>query len=339
MDLLFLDENFNPVQTVTYINLQWNRRYFECGQFSVQMLAKEYDKSYRYAYSPAKRELGIVQKVEYTSKEYGEFVQISGFFLERILNHHILFPTLNFSGTLENCIRHVLTTYCQGIPKFQVGTIDVPNTKISLQQTGEEVGNQLYAMLMPYECSFRLSYDYVLDKIVFDVWQGLDRTTDSALHDPAVFSQAWGGLKDVVSITDESNYKNFAIIAGSGEGEDRLHTVLDLTNGEAPRKIYIDARDLQRTDDMTLVSYLDTLRQRGIEKLKDYSNITNVEFESTGQLKYREHFDLGDKCDIVLSHLNTEYKARIIGIDEVIKENRTEINLLFGEKIPKKIRR
>ena len=80
MDLIFLDKRFNVIKFVEYINLQWNRRYYECGQYSVQILAKDYENSFLYVYRNSEAELGIVQKVEHISEERGEFVQISGFF-------------------------------------------------------------------------------------------------------------------------------------------------------------------------------------------------------------------------------------------------------------------
>ncbi len=342
MNLVFLDEHFIPVKTVDYINLQWNRRYYECGQFSIQMLAKDYDKSFWYAYRASQCELGIVQKTEYTTKENGEFIQISGFFLEYMLNNDILYPTFRFQGDLNDCIRSILTTYCSQIPQFKVGVIQLPNTTITIQQTGEEAGKQIYSMLQKYEYSYRLSYDYVSNTILFDTWQGIDRTTALAPilgNEPAVFSQAWGGLKNLSVVQDESNYKNYAVIAGSGEGEKRQHVILDNTRGEPARKVYIDARDLQQSDDMTQKEYWDTLAQRGAEKLNDYAKITNIAFEATGSLQYQKDFDLGDKCDLVISGTGMEYESRIIGVDEVIKENRTEINLLFGDKIPKRYRK
>lgn len=80
MDLIFLDKRFNVIKFVEYINLQWNRRYYECGQYSIQILAKDYENSFLYVYRNSEAELGIVQKVEHISEERGEFVQISGFF-------------------------------------------------------------------------------------------------------------------------------------------------------------------------------------------------------------------------------------------------------------------
>lgn len=336
MDLFFLDENFNQLNAVDYINLQWNRRYYECGQYSVQILAKDYQKSFRYAYRPSRKELGLVQQVQYTGKTNGEFVQISGFFLERILNDFIVYPTLHFNGNLGDCARKLLTDYCLSIPKLKIGNTNVPNTNITIQQTGAEASDQLYKILKEHELSYELYYNYINDNITFNIWSGLDRTQDQDVNETAIFSQAWNGLKEPVVTNDNSNYKNYAVVAGSGEGESRVHAIVDISNGEPLKRVYIDARDLQKDDKMTQDQYEQALIQRGKEKLAGYVNITNVEFESTGELVYKVNFDLGDKADIIINNIDQTYQSRIIGIDEVIKENRMDIKLLFGDKIPKK---
>ena len=42
MQLLALDEEFNPIGYFGYINLQWIRRYYEPGEFSVQIPIEMY---------------------------------------------------------------------------------------------------------------------------------------------------------------------------------------------------------------------------------------------------------------------------------------------------------
>ena len=42
MNLAFMDENFGIIKYFKYINLQWTRRYYEPGEFSVQLPASEY---------------------------------------------------------------------------------------------------------------------------------------------------------------------------------------------------------------------------------------------------------------------------------------------------------
>ena len=62
---------------------------------------------------------------------------------------------------------------------------------------------------------------------------------------------------------------------------------------------------------------------------------TSTSFDLIGDMIYKENFDLGDKCDIILKNMG-EYQSRIIGINETVKENRREINVIFGDKVPRR---
>ena len=134
-------------------------------------------------YRNSEAELGIVQKVEHISEERGEFVQISGFFLESALNNYILHPTFSFNGSVKDCIRHDAIYLLH--MTFQTLNVDVsqaPTTSISFQTTGEEIASQMFSILQKYEYSFSLSYDYIHNGIDFRVWSGLDRTSESCAN-------------------------------------------------------------------------------------------------------------------------------------------------------------
>lgn len=339
MNLVFLDSDFNMIKSVEYINLQWNRRYYECGQFSVQILAKDYEDSFAYVYRDTEIELGVVQKIEYTDSDRGELSQISGFFMESTLNDYILYPTFSFSGSVKDCISNILTKYCSGIPNLTIDTSQAPVSQISFQKTGEEIAAQLYSIMKKYEYSISLGYDYINNKLNFKVWTGVDRTSEIAPIfgvEPAIFSQDWGHLKNLDVVKDTSNYKNYAVVAGSGEGTQRQIVFVDNSNGETLKKLYVDARDLQQEEGMSQQQYWDALAERGGEYLSNYKKILNINFDFIGDMIYKKNFDLGDKCDIVLKNTSEVFQTRIIGIDELVKENRREIKLQFGEKISRK---
>lgn len=55
-------------------------------------------------------------------------------------------------------------------------------------------------------------------------------------HEPAIFSQSWGHFKNLVVTTDDSNYKNYAVVAGSGEGDQRQKVIVDNSGGRKVKK-------------------------------------------------------------------------------------------------------
>ena len=75
--------------SIPYDSLTWSRRYYECGQFQMRLPASIYDPTWKFIECDDRPETGIIQKVVYTDDpEYGngDTVEISGFFLESIMN-------------------------------------------------------------------------------------------------------------------------------------------------------------------------------------------------------------------------------------------------------------
>lgn len=78
--------------SIPYKSLLWNRKYYECGDFLMEVPSNIYDPSWAYIYTEERPETGIIQKVEYsdTSQVDGgvDTVILSGFFMEWELNRY-----------------------------------------------------------------------------------------------------------------------------------------------------------------------------------------------------------------------------------------------------------
>ena len=108
MNLAFMDASFGIIKYIKYINLQWTRRYYEPGEFSVQLPASEYVSDAVYLYTKDRPEVGIIQKREYADGYDGEVMQLSGFFYEYKLNDKITFPRFDRSGNIEDLARAIV---------------------------------------------------------------------------------------------------------------------------------------------------------------------------------------------------------------------------------------
>ena len=109
MQLLALDAGFQPVAYLPYLNLQWQREYYSPGKFSVQLAAENYDTRMAYLYTPDRPEMGIIQKPELSETVKGRFVQLSGFFLERLLDDKVVYPTYYATGAMDAAVLQMIT--------------------------------------------------------------------------------------------------------------------------------------------------------------------------------------------------------------------------------------
>ena len=243
MQLLALNAGFEPVAYLPYFNLQWTREYYQVGQFSVQIAAADYDPTMTYLYTPDRPETGIIQKVELTETIKGRFVQLSGFFLEAILNDKVVYPTYYASGTIPAAVVTMLRQYKDDIPLLTVA--DTPAMQAddaSWQETGGQLADVAYTKLQTVQMSLRCRYNYQANTITAEVWQGLDRTQEQTANPFVTFSDGFGNLAQVDASVDRSNYKNYAIVAGQDQAENRKVAYADLSGGGYKRILYVDAR-------------------------------------------------------------------------------------------------
>ncbi len=178
--------------------------------------------------------------------------------------------------------------------------------------------------------------------LIFEVWKGKDRTDDQTENSWAIFSDSFYNVKNAVYDRDESEYKNFAYVAGEGEGSARVIVEVDLCSSadEERREVYVDARDLQSTyqDDAgdehtyTADQYRALLRQRGLEKLAEYQKIETVngDVDPNANLTYGVDFDLGDLCTYRYADVGIETTKRITEIQEVYEGSKQTLSVVFG---------
>lgn len=344
MELAFLDKDFNLIKYFDYINLQWIRRYYEPGQFMVQIPADQYANDATYVFNNQRPELGMIQKFEYARKSDGQLILLSGYFYEFKLNDKITFPRFRQSGNIETVARSIVDKYKDDIPLLEFADANNPllGESVAKQTTGDGLATVLYSLLKTQQMSYACVYDYVNQKIRFKVWQGLDRTQSQTQNSFASFSSKLRNIHDEKITKDTTAFKNFAIVIGNGNYEDgkQIDVTVDARSNQSEYKriVYIDkTEELYESEKETLESYKDKLMQMGKEELlKKYASILNVSFETVRRsgLIYLEDYDLGDKCDILIDDFQMAFQARLIEVKEVFKNSVHEIGLSFGDKVP-----
>lgn len=335
MQLLALDQGFEPVAYLSYFNLQWTREYYQPGQFSVQIAAADYDPAMAYLYTPDRPETGIIQKVELTETVKGRFVQLSGYFLEAILNDKVVYPTYYATGTIPAAVVSMLRQYKGDIPLLTVA--DAPAAQGengAWQETGGQLGSVAYTKLQTVQMSLRCRYDYQENAITAEVWQGLDRTQEQTENPFVTFSDGFGNLSQVEASRDISNYRNYAIVCGQDQAENRKVAYADLSGGGYRRELYVDASGEQwDPEKQSEAEYLAGLQQLGMDKLLDYTIITNVDIQAAASgFEYLKDWNLGDLVDVIVKDIGIAMKARIVTVREVIKKNNHTVEIELGNK-------
>lgn len=353
MNLIILDANFDTLGVVSVFNtLIWDRRYYASGLFELHTPAEFFElmNTGRYLYRNDRDDLGVIREVNFARDAKGaRTAYCKGYFCEELLNNRVINTQVSLSGTPETIGRKLVDKYLinptdadRKISQIVLGELAGVGTSITVTATGDKLGDKLYEIEKTQELSHRLRYDYLTNVLSFEVWKGKDRTDDQTENSWAIFSDSFYNVKNAVYDRDESECKNYAYVAGEGEGAARTIVEVDLRSSpdEERRELYVDARDLQSTyqdDDgtehtYTAAQYKALLRQRGLEKLAEYEKIetVNSDVDPNANLTYRVDFDLGDLCTYRYADVGIETTKRITEIQEVYEGSKQTLSVVFG---------
>lgn len=347
MQFIVFDRDFQTMGSIRVFNtLLWYRRYYSPGIFELHVPAEYFDliNTGMYLYRNDRTELGVIREVNFMRGDKGQkTAYCKGFFAEHLLNNNVIHPVYNKTGTPEVIARDVMDKYIinpaagRKIQHIRLGTARGGGTSITLQNTGDNVGDRLYDVLKTQEMSHRLVFSYLENSLTYEVWKGLDRRDTQDANSWAIFSDHFRNIKNAQYDRDTSDCKNVAYVAGAGEGLDRKIVEVDIrgSTSEERRELWVDARDLQQTSDTvsyTDAQYRDLLYQRGLEKLADYAAIEKVDsdVDPAANLIYGTDFDLGDLCTYRYSDVNIECSRRITEIQEVLEGSKRTLSVIFG---------
>lgn len=144
-------------------------------------------------------------------------------------------------------------------------------------------------------------------------------------HPYIVFSEKKKNLLEGKTTDDNSNYKNVGYVAGKGENEDRLITVLGTATGFERREVLIDLNNIDDPDE---------LKTEGQKKLDTYKAIKSIEGKvyQIPNMEWEKDFFLGDLVTLESDGIYED--KRIIQAKEVYERNNKTVELGFGDKVP-----
>lgn len=348
MRIIVLDKDFQTIGSIPlFRTLIWVRRYEKLGCFELYT-SKEFFSLLnigKYLYRSDADELGVIDEVKYSQNENGTRESYAkGNFAERILANNVIERTVRLTGNVETVMRNLVQRTAiepadadRKIKHLCLGEVNNIQGLIEMQVTGDNLSDKLYEIGNTLEISHRVRYNYQTDDLLFEVWQGKDRRDTQEENSWAIFSNSFYNIRNAVYSRNQSSYKNFAYVAGAGEGSDRRIITVDLRKpGEDRLEIWVDARDLQGKDDSgneVLADVYDAqLVQRGKEKLAEYRKVETVssEVDPNANLVYKKDFDLGDLCTYINTEIGISTDKRITEVMEIYEGGVMELSITFG---------
>lgn len=329
MELIVLNSNFEPFDILdSFESLIWVDRYCECGEF--ELCSKASEKLLRIASHGNYLQLKGSQRlmaIEDVKDDIGmnEVLTITGRSIEAILNRRIVWQQTILSGSLQDGILKLLDENVinpsiadRAIPNFIFeASIDPIITSLTIDS--QIIWDNLYDSIQKLCETNNLGFMITLsneNELIFKLYSGIDRTYDQVSNPYVVFSPNFDNLLNSGYTTSTKQYKNVTLVAGEGEGIDRMTTIVGGGQGIDRREMYTDASDISQDTSEALLSdseYLAQLAQRGNEDLvvNSFAKTFEGKLGTFGVFTYGDDFFLGDLVQIVTKY-GLKAKARIL---------------------------
>ncbi len=298
----------------------------------------------------------VIEIVKSTIDDDGvKTYNVKGRTLEMLLTTRIVWGTYNainkapstamYELVNQNCINP--TNVNRKIPFLELAEDNEIGGKLTYQKTGGEVYDAVSAIASSYDLGFNILFRPREKKLIFEVVEGIDRTTEQSVNDPVEFST---DLEDLLSSSYYSNnqdVKSVAFVQGEDSGSLRKSEVSgdNTSSGLLRKELYVDARDLQSTSidasggeqTLTPQQYSETLIQRGDDKLSEckITETFEAQIRVFGDVQYEFGVDYqkGDKVTVRDKQLNVVVSARITEVEEDFDDEYALV-LTFGYSYP-----
>lgn len=308
MDLIISDSDFNGIGIIdNATSVIWTKRYYERGDFEIYIRANadtaEMLRDGHFVTRPDDDAIGIIEAIKITtSVEDGDYIIATGIMLDGITNRRVINTQTVVSGTPETCIRTLITNNCIKSRPFPNFRLDTNLAGIGGAHRAQYTGDNLYDAITDICKSHGIGSRVVLGNdgmFVFQLFRGVDRSENQTENPHVTFSAEFDNLANTEYTLDTAARKNFAYVAGEGEGRARkIATVSSGTpSGFGLREVWVDARDASTNDgEISESEYMEQLRTRGVEKMAEAADTESFTGEIVNAYTYVYGVDyaLGD---------------------------------------------
>lgn len=294
----------------------------------------------------------IIKTYEYLDENSKE-LQIIAPSLNILLNDRLIIGQQEFTGTIENVMKSFV--YANAVSPANPNRI-IPNLElsasrgISIESTEGAVHqplcDYLYELAKKHDVSFDILLNHESKKLVFDVWQGTDRSAAQSVNSHVIFAKDFDNVLRQHYVESNSDNKTTAIVLGEEvEGSPQeVVTVNDSLAGFERKEILVEAKDIKKTyrNDsnieiiLTVAEYRRLLEEKGLNILSEYQSHRTFEsdVDGTANFIYGIDYRMGDKVSVRNDELGIIMHTRIVSAIEKVNKQGKTLQVNFGSNIP-----
>lgn len=334
-----------------FASLQWTRRYSKYGEFEIHcsLTSETLNLLHRgnIVWKKDDTEAGYIEYRQMIQDSEGKEVLIlKGKFLSGYLNRRIIWGREILQTTAENAIRMLVNKHGINpsdtnriVPNLILGDLKGYFQTVNCQTSYKNLIDEIENLCGLSELGYRVDFDSANKKLIFNVYEGLDRSVNQSVNPRCIFSKEFENILEQNYTDSLNNFRNTVLVGGMGEGLARKLVSVGSSMGLDRFEDFVDAKDLTNVvGEVTLSDsdYFNTLIDRGNSKLAEMQEIQTFDskINLNSNLVYKTDFDIGDIVTCTSKKWGITIDARITEIQEVYEESGLSINITFGNNVP-----
>lgn len=328
MDLYILDSLLRRETVVDrYKSLIWTERFQSAGDFQLVVQStlenrQKFKQGKWLALSESFRCMKIENVLDKTDDEGAALLEITGPSIEIILDDRVAFNvkddlTTNPKWVITDipgnvarkvfqdiCVTGVLDVhdvipYITNVDVLPTDTIPEPGDLVTVEIEPDSVYNVIKGICEPYDLGFRLLRNFDTSQLAFDIYAGVDRTSQQTTYPAVIFSPDLENLKNTSELRSIAGVKNIAYVYSNLGFEEVVATDVDPDVLGFERQVLVVKMD--NIDAGTPAATVTALmQQKGREELAKVRSFQGFDGEvnQSSQYKYGTDYQLGDLVEL-----------------------------------------
>lgn len=255
IDVYVLDKDLNVAGVIdSYKSMIWANRYNDIGDCELYLDASSEDiELLKMGYYLMRKDDDMICQIRRidieTSEINGNYLAVYGVDVKAMLDQRIIWFTEQCEGNLESFIRKIVNEGCSssgargfrrqdGTQLIILGNPANFTVAYSEQVSYKNIGEKIREYCKRFNWGYR--FTMVNRQFVFGLYAGKN------LANKVVFSNDFENLSATKYTDDKMNMGNVGIIAGSGEGFERVRSQYGNASSVDRFEIYVDAKDISQ---------------------------------------------------------------------------------------------
>lgn len=328
MDLYILDSLLRRETVVDqFKSLIWTERFQSAGDFEL-VVQSTLENRQRFkagkwlALSESYRCMKVETVLDETDDDGAEYLTISGPSIEIITDDRVAFNTKDDLVTNPKWVitdvpgdvaRKVFTDICvtgildvhdiipfiTDVDILPTDTIPEPTDPVTVEIQPDSVYRVIKGICEPYDLGFRLLRNFDMSQLAFDIYSGVDRTSQQTDYPAVIFSPDLENLKNTKELKSISGVKNIAYVYSNLGFEEVVALDVDPDVIGFERQVMVVKMD--DFDEGTPAGTVTALmQQKGREELAKVRSFQGFDGEvnQNSQYKYGTDYQLGDLVEL-----------------------------------------